>query len=44
MYRAHSIIGRGLYSFYPIMEDHLFVFKEFFLENSTFIFSRAVTI
>ena len=30
MYRTRAIITRGLYFFYPIFEDHFFVFKELF--------------
>ena len=30
-YRTRAIITRGLYIFYPIFEDHFFVFKEVFL-------------
>ena len=29
-YSTRAIIGCGLYTFYPIYEDHFFVFKEFF--------------
>ena len=29
-YRTRAIITRGLYIFYPIFEDHFFVFKEVF--------------
>ena len=35
---------RGLYIYYPISKDYLFVFKEVFLENSTLmygLYSRA---
>ena len=31
---ARSILTRGLYILYPIFEDHYFVFKEVFSENS----------
>ena len=30
IYCTRTIITRGLYIFYPIFEDHFFVFKEFF--------------
>ena len=30
MYRARANISRGLYTIYPILEDHFFAFKEFF--------------
>ena len=30
------IITRGLYTFYPLLEDNFFVFKEVFQENSVF--------
>ena len=30
IYRTRAIITRGLYIFYPIFEDHFFVFKEVF--------------
>ena len=45
MYRTRAIITRGLYTFYPIFEDHFFVFKEVFSENSDLnngLYSRAV--
>ena len=29
-YRTRAIISRGLYIFYPIFEDHFFVFKDLF--------------
>ena len=29
-YRACAIISRGLYTFYSILEEYFFVFKEFF--------------
>ena len=29
-YRTRAIISRGLYIFYPIFEDHFFVFKDVF--------------
>ena len=32
-YRTRAIITRGLYIFYPLFEDHFFVFKEVFSEN-----------
>ena len=33
-YRTRAIITRGLYTFYPLLEDHFFVFTvfDFFLE------------
>ena len=34
IYCTRSIINRGLYIFYPIFEDHFFVFKGSFSENS----------
>ena len=34
VYRTRAIITRGLYIFNPIFEDHFFVFKESFPENS----------
>ena len=37
-YRTRAVITRGLYTFYPLFEDHFFVFKEFFLENSIFMY------
>ena len=45
-YRVRAIISRGLYTFYPILEDHFFVFKEVFSENSVFfygLYSRPVS-
>ena len=33
-YRMRTIITRDLYIFYPIFEDHFFVFKEVSSENS----------
>ena len=33
-HRRRAIISRGLYNFYPILENHFFVFEEFFSENS----------
>ena len=33
-----AIISSDLYIFYFIFEDHFFVFKEFFLENSVLIY------
>ena len=41
---APAIISRGLYIFYPIFENHFFVFKEFLLENyvhTYYWYSRA---
>ena len=29
-YRTRAIISRGLYIFYPISKDHIFVFQEIF--------------
>ena len=40
IYRTRAIISRGLYIFYPISKDHFFVFKEFFLENSVFMYDQ----
>ena len=43
-YRTRAIISRGLYIYYPIFEDHFFVFKEVFSENSVLmygLYSRA---
>ena len=37
-YRTRAIITRGLYIFYPIFEDHFFVFKEVFSENSVLMY------
>ena len=37
-YRTRAIISRGLYIFYPIFEDHFFVFKEAFSENSVLMY------
>ena len=44
IYRTRAIISRGLYIFYSIFKDHIFVLKEFFLENSVLVYglySRA---
>ena len=44
-YRTRSIITRGLYTFYPLFEGQKRFFKEFFSENSAFMYgqySRAV--
>ena len=38
IYRTGAIITRGLFIFYPIFEDHFFVFKEVFSENSVFMY------
>ena len=38
VYCASAIISRGLYTFYPILEDHFFVFKEGFSENYVFMY------
>ena len=32
-YRTRAIITRSLYTFYPLFEDHFFVFKEVFFEK-----------
>ena len=43
-YRTRAIISRGLYIFYPIFNDHFFVFKEVFSENYVLmygLYSRA---
>ena len=37
-YRAIAIVSQCLYTFYPILEDHFFVFKEIFSENSVFMY------
>ena len=29
----HAIIGPGVHIFYPIFQDHFFIFKDVFLEN-----------
>ena len=45
-YRTRAIITRGLYIFYPLFEDHFFVFKEGFSENSVLmygLYSRAAS-
>ena len=44
-YHTGAIITRNLYIFYPIFEDHFFVFKEVFSENYVLmygLYSRAV--
>ena len=33
-----AIITRGLDIYYTIFEDHFFVFKQFFLENSVIMY------
>ena len=38
IYRKLAIITRGFYFFNPILEDHFFVFKEFFSENSVLMY------
>ena len=38
IYRTRAIITRGLYTFYPLFEDHFFVFKEGFFENSILMY------
>ena len=52
MYYTRAIITRGLYIFYPILQDHFFVFKEvFFRKFSPYVwlifkssfYSRAVS-
>ena len=45
-YRTRAIITRGLNIFYPLFEDHFFVFKEIFSENFVLVYgkySRAVS-
>ena len=37
-YRMRSIWTRGLYIYYPIFEDHFFVFKEVLSKNSVLIY------
>ena len=37
-YRRRAIINRSLYIFYPLFEDHFFVFKEVFSENSALMY------
>ena len=42
----YAIITCGLYIFYPLFEDHFFVFKEVFSENFVLVlgkYSRAVS-
>jgi hypothetical protein len=34
LYRMPAIVSRGLYIFYHTFENHFFVFKEVFPENS----------
>ena len=44
IYRTRAIISHVLYIFYPIFQDHFFVFKEVFSENFVLMFglySRA---
>ena len=36
----HAIISHGLYIFYPLFEDHFFVFKEVFSENFVLVFGK----
>ena len=46
MYCACTIISCGLYTFYPILEDNFFAFKDVFSENCVFMYgyySRAVS-
>ena len=38
LYCTSAIITRGLYTFYPILEDNFFVFKGFFSENSGLVY------
>ena len=38
VYRKRANITHGLYIFYPIFEDHFFVFKEVFSENYVLIY------
>ena len=43
-YHTRAVITSGLFIFYPIFEDHFFVFKEVFSENSVLmygLYSRA---
>ena len=37
-YRMCAIINRGLYIFYPIFDDHFFVFKEVFSQSSVLMY------
>ena len=37
-YRTRAIITRGLYIYYPLFENPLFVFKEVFSENSVVMY------
>ena len=37
-YYTRAIITSGLYIFYSIFEDHFFVFKEVFSENSVLMY------
>ena len=38
MYRTRAILIHGLYIFYPIFEDHFFVLKEVFIQNSVLMY------
>ena len=38
LYFTCAIINCGLYIFYPIFEDHFFVFEEVFSENSVLMY------
>ena len=38
IYRTRAVITRGLYIYYPILEDHFFVFKEVLSENSVLMY------
>ena len=37
IYHTLAIISRGVYIFCPIFEDHIFVFKAVFSENSVIL-------
>ena len=37
-YHTCAIITGGIYNHYPIFDVHFFVFKEFFSENSVFMY------
>ena len=39
-YQTRAIIARGLHIFYSIFDDHFFVFKEFFSENSVLMYHK----
>ena len=38
MYGTRAITSRGLYIFYPISKEYVFVFKEVFSENSVLMY------